>query len=447
MISVIIPAHNEAAVIGRCLDALTKSAGHDEIEIVVVCNGCSDRTAEVAREFEDNVRVVETPVASKVHALNLGDAAARCFPRFYLDADVVVTGTDLRRMATELDSGNAPAIAPLPKFDVDGCSWFVRAYYDIHQRLPAYLEGIGGSGVYGLSETGRRRFDRFPEVTADDGFVRLQFAVHERRTLQECRSTVVAPGNLRELIAIKARSYSGTMELQRRYPQLFAANLGKANKAALRGLMIRPWLWPQLGAYTWVKLMARRRARKTRADGRRLWERDESSRARDPEEHGEEHRSRDSREKPPRRRVLAVASGGGHWVQLLRTRPAFMDQDLALVTVDRAYESDAAGARFYTINDATRWNKFGLVRMCLRLVAIMIRERPDVVISTGAAPGYFALRIGKLMGSRTIWLDSMANVERLSLAGQRVGKYADLWLTQWEHLAAPDGPTYAGGVL
>ena len=99
------------------------------------------------------------------------------------------------------------------------------------------------------------------------------------------------------------------------------------------------------------------------------------------------------------------------------------------------------------IVDATRWNKLKLLRMALQITWILLRERPDVVVSTGAAPGYFALRLGKWLGARTIWIDSIANVERLSLSGQRIGPHADLWLTQWPHLARPDGPQFPGGVL
>ena len=147
------------------------------------------------------------------------------------------------------------------------------------------------------------------------------------------------------------------------------------------------------------------------------------------------------------RRVLAVSSGGGHWVQLLRLRPAFAESEVSYVTVDRAYAADVPGMRFHAIVDATRWNKLKLVRMALQIVWILIRERPDMIISTGAAPGYFALRIGKWLGARTVWIDSIANVERLSLSGQRIGPYADLWLTQWPHLARSEGPHFLGGVL
>jgi hypothetical protein len=69
------------------------------------------------------------------------------------------------------------------------------------------------------------------------------------------------------------------------------------------------------------------------------------------------------------------------------------------------------------------------------------------VISTGAAPGLFGVAIGSLLGARTIWVDSIANGEELSLSGHRARRFADLWLTQWPHLASKDGPFYRGSVL
>ncbi|HRD87466.1 MAG TPA: UDP-N-acetylglucosamine--LPS N-acetylglucosamine transferase [Accumulibacter sp.] len=149
-----------------------------------------------------------------------------------------------------------------------------------------------------------------------------------------------------------------------------------------------------------------------------------------------------------RRRILAVASGGGHWVQLRCLMPAFAGEHLALATVHADYVCDTpAGTRFYTIRDATRWDKFGLLVLALQLVWVLLKERPDIVLSTGAAPGFLALRLGRLFGAKTIWIDSIANVESLSLSGQRIGKHADVWLTQWEHLAKPEGPIYIGAVL
>jgi UDP-N-acetylglucosamine:LPS N-acetylglucosamine transferase len=148
-----------------------------------------------------------------------------------------------------------------------------------------------------------------------------------------------------------------------------------------------------------------------------------------------------------KKRVLAVSSGGGHWVQLLRLREALEGCEVTYVTVSRAYRSDVEGCRFRAVTDGTRWDKFRLLRMAAQIGWILLRVRPDTVISTGAAPGYFAIRLGKLLGARTVWIDSVANVEKLSLSGQRVGPHADLWLTQWPHLATPDGPYFLGGVL
>ncbi|MGA8214143.1 MAG: hypothetical protein WB799_11145 [Candidatus Sulfotelmatobacter sp.] len=148
-----------------------------------------------------------------------------------------------------------------------------------------------------------------------------------------------------------------------------------------------------------------------------------------------------------RDKVLAVASSGGHWVQLRRVVPAFADSEIVYVTVIESYRSQVPESRFYSVNDATRWNKLALVVLALRLSWIIVKERPSVVISTGAAPGYFAILLGRLFGARTIWIDSMANIEDLSMSGSRVGRYADLWLTQWPHLAKADGPHYGGSVL
>lgn len=146
------------------------------------------------------------------------------------------------------------------------------------------------------------------------------------------------------------------------------------------------------------------------------------------------------------RRILAVASSGGHWVQLLRLRPAFEGHDVAFVTTNPGHRDEVGGARFHVVPDANRWERRKVLTAAARMLWIMLRERPDVVISTGAAPGYLALRAGRLFGARTAWIDSAANVEELSMSGQMASKKADLCLTQWQHLAQ-DRVGYEGAVL
>lgn len=137
-------------------------------------------------------------------------------------------------------------------------------------------------------------------------------------------------------------------------------------------------------------------------------------------------------------------------------RPAWEGCDVTYATThsdyvkDIAEDTDAGSIRFRTFPDANRWGKVRLLRQVLAIFVIIIREKPDVVVSTGASAGYFALRIAKFFRRRTIWVDSIANAEELSQAGRLVRPYADLWLTQWPHVADEMGrpsPRYLGGVL
>jgi UDP-N-acetylglucosamine:LPS N-acetylglucosamine transferase len=147
-----------------------------------------------------------------------------------------------------------------------------------------------------------------------------------------------------------------------------------------------------------------------------------------------------------RQRVLAVASSGGHWVQLRRLTPAFEGHDVAYLTTDRGHRSEVGSARFYVARDANRWNKLALALCAAKILWVLLRERPTVVVSTGAAPGYLAIRCARLLRARTVWIDSVANVEELSMSGRMASSTADLCLTQWPHLAGGQ-VRYLGAVL
>lgn len=146
-------------------------------------------------------------------------------------------------------------------------------------------------------------------------------------------------------------------------------------------------------------------------------------------------------------KVLLISSSGGHWVQMLRMRPAFEGKQLVFASTDPALGSQVPGHRFHAVLDASAWQKFRLVLQSVQVLLILLRVRPALVISTGASSGFFAVFFASKLGIRTIWVDSIANSEELSLSGRRAGKYADLWLTQWEHLSKPGGPQFAGSVV
>lgn len=151
--------------------------------------------------------------------------------------------------------------------------------------------------------------------------------------------------------------------------------------------------------------------------------------------------------KEKKTRILAVSSGGGHWIQLLRLRPAFAGTDVVFVSVGESRAADVAPAPYRSIPDANRAQKIKSLWLLCRLFWLVARLRPDVVISTGAAPGYFAVRIGRMMGARTLFLDSIANAEELSLSANLAKRHCDLVLTQWPHLADHDQPGYRGSVI
>ena len=260
MISIVIPAHNERSTIYRALAAICGGSNIDDLDIVVVCNGCTDDTAAIARQFGPPVRVVETEVASKPHALNLGDRVARGFPRLYVDADVIITFNGVKALVERLNQGDVLAVAPVAAIDLQNCSSFVRAYYEIRARLPSAQQGIGGSGVYALSELGRRRFDEFPSLTSDDGYVRIQFSPQERATLQHVSSKVFAPRTVKDLVLIRTRLYYGTYELAQRFPELWK-NVGERNHVKLIQLGRSPKLWVKILLYGVVNTIARIRAR------------------------------------------------------------------------------------------------------------------------------------------------------------------------------------------
>lgn len=149
-----------------------------------------------------------------------------------------------------------------------------------------------------------------------------------------------------------------------------------------------------------------------------------------------------------RPRALAVASAGGHWVQLRRLARVLDETRCWYVSTDAGYRTELPDeAGFFRVTDGSRWNKLKLLRMLLELAFVVARVRPKVVLTTGAAPGYFAVRLGKLLGAKTMWIDSIANSEELSLSGELAMKHADVVLTQWEHLADGERIYYRGAVL
>jgi glycosyltransferase involved in cell wall biosynthesis len=269
-VSVVVPVHNEAAILRRTLTTLLAGTRPGELEVVVVCNGCTDQSAEVARSIGSPVRVIEIPNASKVDALNAGDAAAATLPRVYLDADVEVTIESVRRIVDVLRSGQTLIAAPALTVDLSDSGWAVRAYYTVWLRLPWVHEDVVGSGFYALSAAGRQRFGRFPDVLGDDLWVSALFERHERQSVRDVTFTVRPPGTVRQLLRRRARIILGIDEVRAALPSGRAVY--RRQGAALDLLRRQPRLAPQVAVYLSLSVVAEIGARRRRRRGDRRWD-------------------------------------------------------------------------------------------------------------------------------------------------------------------------------
>lgn len=261
-ISVVVPAFNEEAGIGRLLHGLTRSSeSGPDIEIVVAPNGCTDGTAAVARRF--GVRVAELPVASKTAALNAADAVAVTFPRIYLDADTVVSPDLIRMLAAAVSEPGVHGATPRLDVDLTGSSWPVRAFYAVNARLPVFRGRLFGRGVIALSRQARERFGRFPDLIADDLFLDAVVAADEKCEI-EAGVSVRAPRRVRDLIHRVARAREGNVQFQRwRSEQASGSSTfsdpiaGPSVWSWLRDVVLRsPRLWPAAVCYVTVVLLA-----------------------------------------------------------------------------------------------------------------------------------------------------------------------------------------------
>ncbi|WP_227916460.1 WecB/TagA/CpsF family glycosyltransferase [Arthrobacter caoxuetaonis] len=265
--SVIIPCHNEETVLGGTLDALAPviEAG---TEVIVVCNGCSDASAEVAKS-RPGVRVLELREASKTAALNAGNAAADHWPRLYLDADITVRPETVRAVFEALQDGPL-AVRPAVDYDLAGARFLIRSYYRARRHLPGARQALWGAGAYALSAEAGKRLGTLPAVVADDLYIDRAFTGPEKAVL-DCPPVLVRlPRDVPGLLAILRRTYRGNFE----QGALHSTALGSAAGilAGVRG----PRSAFDASVYIAFTLVGRRLAASSRPGS--IWERDTSSR-------------------------------------------------------------------------------------------------------------------------------------------------------------------------
>lgn len=276
--SIVIPAHDEERVIGRLLAALTGD-GAEPFEIVVVCNGCTDATADVARAAGSGVVVVEQDRPSKHAALRAGNAVARAFPRLFVDADVEIDASAVSRLVDTLEAsaGELLAVGPTRHLPTARSSWPVHAYYEVWTQLPAVRSGLFGRGVIAVSRAGYERVGEIPELMGDDLVISEAFADHERSVVDDAVVTIHPPRTIRDLYRRRVRAATGNRQAD------VAGVRRPTSSVSVHDLVdlarAQPRLILRLPIFVAVSVAGRWGAQRAiRAGDYSTWERDSSSR-------------------------------------------------------------------------------------------------------------------------------------------------------------------------
>ncbi|MEQ6248524.1 glycosyltransferase [Sulfitobacter sp. HNIBRBA3233] len=227
-LSVLIPAHNEVGYIEPCLEALLSSEDTGAaVEVIVMANGCTDATAEIARGYAGRaetrgwaLRVIDLPEGGKIGALNAGDTAATYGAKAFIDADVVVSPPLLAQLAQVLDSDAPRYASGIPNVTVsDG--GFSAVYTRFWVGIPFLTHGVPGFGVFAVNAAGRQRWGAFPDIISDDTFVRLQFRPGERHSVPARYDWPMIEG-FGPLVRVRRRQDIGVAEVKALFPALWA---------------------------------------------------------------------------------------------------------------------------------------------------------------------------------------------------------------------------------
>lgn len=282
--SVIIPAHNEEAVIGRCLRTILEGAPEGvRPQIIVAANGCTDRTVEVARATDPQALVLDIAEGSKPRAMNAASAQALFFPRIYLDADIRCDYRSLAALAAVLRQPGIMAASPAIRMDLSRSNAFIRSYYKVWLTQPYVTRNMVGSGCYGLSREAAEKIGPFPTIIGDDIWVHSRFAEGERASVSQDADgqpvffTVSPPRRAIDQVRVETRRRLGNMELRRLHP---SPHYSGSNSAADLPLALRGGATVfDIAVYLGIKSLARLRSEWARRRSKTIvWERDNLAR-------------------------------------------------------------------------------------------------------------------------------------------------------------------------
>lgn len=149
-------------------------------------------------------------------------------------------------------------------------------------------------------------------------------------------------------------------------------------------------------------------------------------------------------------RICFAASSGGHYEQLMMLKPLMDEYDSFVVTEKTDYDAMEKGQKSYCIHQVNRKEKrfvFRMVQNSYLSLKIYLKEKPDLVICTGALAMIPICLISKLMGKKLIYIESFAKVSSPTQTGQLLYRFADQFYVQWPQLLRfyPNA-IYLGGI-
>ena len=225
-VSVLIPAHDEAAWLPDCLEAMLASEPvPNKVQVIVIANGCSDNTADIARGFATRFEskgwrytVLDLPEGGKLKAWNAGELSAIGDVLIYLDADVHVSPPLIAQIAAALDT-NLPRYASGRPRVTTAHSAVTRHYTRFWRTTPFMVHGVPGFGVFAMNRAGRTRWGAWPDIISDDTFARLNFAPEERLSVSATYNWPMIEG-FAPLVRVRRRQDVGVAEIEERFPEL-----------------------------------------------------------------------------------------------------------------------------------------------------------------------------------------------------------------------------------
>lgn len=137
------------------------------------------------------------------------------------------------------------------------------------------------------------------------------------------------------------------------------------------------------------------------------------------------------------KKICFIASSGGHFEQLMMLKPLMKKYDSLIVTEKTNYSVSNSEFNIYYLHQVNRREKSFIFRMIgnsLKTLKILISERPDAVISTGALATIPMCLFGKIFGKKIIFIESFAKVNSQTLTGKLVYKFADQFYVQWDEM-------------